>query len=160
MTRPMLFRAAVATVGTMAILLAGGLSAADTARRPNVLLITTDQQRVDAMSAVGNQWVKTPNMDAIAAQGVYFTRSYCSYPLCSPSRSSLHTSRTLHEIRVDHNSMPIDPAMPLSGQVFRAAGYDTGYAGKWHMPDAYPRDGIAGFEVLNTTASASELSSR
>ena len=130
---------------------------AATPKRPNVLIITTDQQRVDATSGVGNKWVKTPNMDAIAAQGVYFAKSYCAYPLCSPSRSSLHTGRTPHEIRVDRNSVPIDPVMPLSGQVFRAAGYDTGYAGKWHMPDPYPSDGIAGFEVLNKTSRKAKL---
>ena len=122
-----------------------------------MLIITTDQQRVDAMSAVGNKWVKTPNMDSIAAHGVYFTKSYCSYPLCSPSRSSLHTGRTPHEIGVDHNTVPIDPTIPISGQVFRAAGYDTGYAGKWHMPDPYPSDGIAGYEVLNTTTRQGKL---
>ena len=96
-------------------------------------------------------------MDSIAAQGVYFTRSYCPYPLCSPSRSSLHTGRTPHEIGVDRNSVPIDPAVPISGQVFRAAGYDTGYAGKWHMPEPYPADGIAGFEVLNKTSRQGKL---
>jgi arylsulfatase A-like enzyme len=143
--------------GLCGLALCGSLLAADAKKRPNVLIITTDQQRVDAMSAVGNQWVKTPNMDSIAARGIYFTRSYCAYPLCSPSRSSLHTGRTPHEIRVDHNNMPIDPAMTISGQVFRAACYDTGYAGKWHMPDTYPKDGIAGFEVLNTTSRQGKL---
>jgi len=115
----------------------------------NVLIITTDQQRVDAMSAAGNKWAKTPHMDSIAANGVYFHRSYCSYPLCSPSRGSLHTGRTPHEIGVDRNSLPIDPGITISGQVFKAAGYDTGYSGKWHLPNPYPADGIAGFEVLN-----------
>ncbi|MEW6359353.1 MAG: sulfatase-like hydrolase/transferase [Planctomycetota bacterium] len=136
-------------VGLCALALGARLAAAQEKKRPNVLILTTDQQRVDAMSAVGNQWVKTPHMDSIAASGVYFTRSYCPYPLCSPSRSSLHTGRTPHEIGVDCNSVPIDPAIPISGQVFHGAGYDTGYAGKWHMPDAYPLDGIAGYEVLN-----------
>ena len=145
------------TAGLCALALGGRLAAAEGRKRPNVLIITTDQQRVDAMSAAGNKWAKTPNMDAIAANGVYFTNSYCPYPLCSPSRSALHTGRTPHEIGVDHNSMPIDPAMPLSGQVFRAGGYDTGYAGKWHMPDPYPSDGIAGFEVLNKTTRTRKL---
>jgi arylsulfatase A-like enzyme len=137
--------------------LAPGAPEAEAAKRRNVLLITTDQQQVLATSAAGNPWLKTPHMDSIAAQGVYFTRSYCAFPLCSPSRSALHTGRTPHEIKVDRNSVPIDPAMPLSGQVFRAAGYDTGYAGKWHMPDPYPRDGISGFEVLNTTTRPGKL---
>ncbi len=127
------------------------------AKHPNVLLITTDQQQVTATSAAGNPLLKTPHMDSIAAHGVYFTRSYCAYPLCSPSRSALHTGRTPHEIKVDRNSVPIDPAMPISGQVFRAAGYDTAYAGKWHMPNAYPTDGIAGFEVLNKTTRQGKL---
>lgn len=132
-------------------------AAAQPKKRPNVLILTTDQQRVDAMSAVGNKWLRTPHMDSLAAQGVCFVKSYCAYPLCSPSRSSLHTGRTPHEIRVDRNSVPIDPGIAVSGQVFRAAGYDTGYAGKWHMPDPYPSDGIPGYEVLNKTTRKGKL---
>jgi len=145
-----------ATVCLSALALCGTL-AAETRQRPNVLIITTDQQRVDATSAAGNPWVKTPNMDAIAAQGVYFTQSYCSYPLCSPSRASLHTGRMPHEIGVDRNNVPITGEAPLSGQCFRAAGYDTGYAGKWHVPEVYPEQGIAGFEVLNKVSRKGKL---
>lgn len=140
------------------LLVPAGMShAAEAKNRLNVLIITTDQQRVDVMSTVGNKWVKTPNMDSLAARGVYFVNSYCSYPLCSPSRSSLHTGRTPHEIGVNVNTVPIDPAIPISGQVFRAAGYETAYAGKWHMPDPYPSDGIAGYEVLNKTSRQRKL---
>jgi uncharacterized protein (DUF1501 family) len=63
--------------GLWALVAGGRLWAAEGKKRPNVLIITTDQQRVDAMSAVGNKWVKTPNMDSILANGVYFTNSYC-----------------------------------------------------------------------------------
>ena len=145
------------TAGLLALAMAGRPASAEARKRPNVLIITTDQQRGDAMSAVGNPWAKTPHMDALAANGVYFTKSYCPYPLCSPSRSALHTSRMPHEIGVDRNSVPIDPSIPLSGQAFRAAGYDTGYSGKWHMPNTYPTDGIAGYEVLNKTTRQGKL---
>jgi arylsulfatase A-like enzyme len=143
--------------GLCAWALGGKLRAAQEKKRPNVLIITTDQQRVDAMSAVGNRWVKTPNLDALAANGVYFMNSYCPYPLCSPSRSALHTSRMPHEYGVDHNSMAIDPKTPILGQIFRAAGYDTGYAGKWHCPTVYPTEAFAGCESLNTTTRPGKL---
>jgi arylsulfatase A-like enzyme len=154
-TRRQLMRTGAA--GVCAVAFGRTLAAGQSRNRPNVLLITTDQQRVDVMSAVGNKWVKTPNMDSIVAHGVYFTNSYCPYPLCSPSRSALHTSRMPHEYGVDHNDMAIDPSVLISGQIFRAAGYDTGYAGKWHCPQAYPRDGIPGYEVLNTTTRPGKL---
>ena len=143
--------------GLCALTLSGKLPAAEGKRRPNVLIITTDQQQVDAVSAVGNKWVKTPNMDSLATNGVYFTNSYSPYPLCSPSRAALHAGRMPHEIGVDHNGMTIDPEIPISGQIFRQAGYDTGYAGKWHCPATYPTDGIPGYEVLNTTTRKGNL---
>lgn len=124
--------------------------------RPNVLLITTDQRRVDALSVIANRWVKTPNLDRLAAEGVFFAKSYCSYPLCSPSRASLHTGRFPHEIGVDHNSMAIAPSVRISGQLFQEAGYDTAYAGKWHLPAVYP-DGIPGFTSLNRVTRRGEL---
>ena len=154
-TRRQLIRTGAA--GLCALALGRRLAAAEGKRRPNVLIITTDQQRVDAISAVGNKWVKTPNMDSLAANGVCFTNSYCPYPLCSPSRAALHVSRMPHEIGVDHNSMAIDPKIPISGQIFSEAGYDTGYAGKWHCPSVYPADGIAGYEVLNKTTRQGKL---
>jgi arylsulfatase A-like enzyme len=112
-----------------------------------VLLLATDQQRADALGVTGAR-ARTPNMDALAARGVTFARSYCSYPLCSPSRGSLLTGRTPHEIGVDRNERAIAPGIAISGQLFRAAGYDTGYSGKWHLPWGIPRDNDAGFEAL------------
>lgn len=143
--------------GTLALSLGNYLHAAPLGSKPNVLILTTDQQRVDVMSAAGGAWAKTPAMDSIAANGVYFTKSYCPYPLCSPSRGALHTSRTPHELLVDHNNMAIDKSIPISGQLFSAAGYDTGYAGKWHLPESYPTSGIPGYEVLNKTERKGKL---
>ena len=147
-----------ALIGVLAwSVLTAGWTAAEAPRRPNVLIITTDQQRVDAASVVGNPWLKTPNLDRLASHGVYFTKSYCSYPLCSPSRASLHTGRFPHEIGVDHNNMAIRPGIPVSGELFRNAGYDAAYAGKWHCPTVYPTEGIDGFQVLNRTTRQGKL---
>ena len=153
-SRRQLIQAGVA--GALALALPKYVTAAP-GSKPNVLIITTDQQRVDAMSLAGNHWAKTPAMDSIAANGVSFTKSYCPYPLCSPSRGALHASRTSHELLVDHNNMHIKKGIPISGQLFAEAGYDTGYAGKWHLPEPYPTEGIPGYEVLNKVSRRRKL---
>jgi len=63
------------------------------ATQPNILLIITDQQTADAMSCVGNNFLKTPAMDKLAEEGVLFTNNYVVQPLCLPFRSSLQTVR-------------------------------------------------------------------
>ena len=147
----------LAGVGAAALILPDWARATETRRRPNLLFILTDQQSIDALSAAGNPWVKTPNMDRLAARGVSFRKSYCAYPLCSPSRASLFTSRMPHEVGVEANDASRIPAdMPTMGAVLRKAGYSTAYAGKWHIPVVYPgyaKPGraaavIPGFDVL------------
>ncbi len=144
-------------VGQRVVVSSAASSPASHTVRPNVLLITTDQQRVDAASVVGNKWLNTPHLDALAARGVYFTKSYCSYPLCSPSRGSLHTGRFPHEIGVDHNRMSIAASVKVSGQLFQEAGYETAYVGKWHLPEVYPAEGIPGFTSLNNITRQGKL---
>ena len=118
--------------------------------RPNVLFIMTDQQTAGAMSATGNFYINTPNMDALAKNGVLFRQSYCTSPVCSPSRSSLVTSRMPHETGVPHNEhQNFNAALPNMGSIFKGAGYRTAWAGKWHLPEPYPKgDSIPGFEYL------------
>ena len=55
-------------------------------RRPNVLVIHVDQHRIDCLGAYGNADIRTPHIDAIAADGVRFENSFCPYPVCTPSR--------------------------------------------------------------------------
>ena len=59
------------------------------ASKPNILLLITDQQTVGALSCAGNPHVKTPNLDRLAARGLRFEKSYCTFPLCCPSRAAL-----------------------------------------------------------------------
>jgi arylsulfatase A-like enzyme len=118
-------------------------------RRPNVLFLMTDQQTLRAMSAYGNPYLKTPHMDSLAASGVRFENSYCTTPVCGPSRSSLITSRMPHITGVNINDQVPDPGIPTMGHIFREAGYATAWAGKWHLPKSYPQRPIPGFEYLS-----------
>jgi arylsulfatase A-like enzyme len=122
--------------------------------RPNILLIITDQQHAGMMSCAGNQWVKTPAMDALAARGVRFERAYCSNPVCVPSRFSMMTGVLPSRIGMDRNG---PAAYPVSGEilehslghVFRNAGYQTVYGGKIHLPGTRDKGITAyGFDML------------
>jgi arylsulfatase A-like enzyme len=127
------------TVGVATVAaLSGRLEAAE-ARRPNIVLIMTDQQFADAMSCVmGHEYINTPNMDSLAAGGMRFTRAYCANPLCVPSRTSIFTGRYPHEHgKQTNNTRHIDAhEFPNIGMLLHRAGYATGYFGKWHLP--YP----------------------
>jgi arylsulfatase A-like enzyme len=114
--------------------------------RPNLLLILTDQQSHNALSAAGNAWLKTPAMDSLAATGVRFGETICPYPVCSPSRSSVFTGRMPHETGVRGNQQAIAAGMPTMGEILRGAGYHTVYGGKWHLPKSF--DGMTAFDKL------------
>jgi len=136
--------AALAALGTGT----AGLGAA-VEKPPNFLFILCDQMNLDAMSAMGNPHVRTPNLDRLAARGVTFVESHSTNPVCSPARSSLFTGRMPVETGVIVNDRPIRPGMPNLGQwLGQQAGYDTAYCGKWHLPHGYPPPNTAGFRVL------------
>jgi len=156
----------MAGLGTTAAILPQWAFAGDMpVERRNLVFVFTDQQTVTALSAAGNKFVKTPNMDRLAARGIRFERSYCTYPLCSPARASLFTSRMPHEVGVRSNQdASLPPDTPSTGTLFRAAGYETAYAGKWHLPTVYPgyaknrkRAAIPGFEVLPLAGSVAKF---
>jgi len=119
------------------------------ASQPNILLIVTDQQHANTIGALGQEYVNTPAIDELVQGGTSFTQSYCANPVCSPSRSAMFTSRTTSETGVWTNGRSIRPELPTMGEHFRAAGYDTSYAGKWHVPKCYPNT-IDGFRVLSS----------
>jgi arylsulfatase A-like enzyme len=116
------------------------------ASRPNFVFLLTDQQTHHAMSCTGNPWVRTPAMDAIAAGGIRFESAYCPYPVCSPSRSSIFSGAMPHQTGVMVNGRPIREGLPTMGEVFRKAGYETAYGGKWHLPKSF--DGMTAFDRI------------
>ncbi len=130
----------------MAVAGAPLLARATSTTRPNVLLIMTDQQSNAALSANGNPYLQTPAMDSLVAEGVSFIQSYATYPVCSPARSSLMTGRMPHETGVRQNGEAIVAGMPTMGEHFRTHGYETHYAGKWHLPGGFGDP--PGFEKL------------
>ena len=74
---------------------------------PNIIYIVTDQQTASAMSCMGNTDVHTPNMDRLAQAGILFKNAYCSAPLSGPSRASMFTGHTSHEVGLFRNNVPM-----------------------------------------------------
>jgi choline-sulfatase len=102
--------------------------------RPNLLLITTDQQSADMLGCAGNPDVKTPHLDALAADGVRFEKAYAAQPLCIPQRCSWYTGLMPHQHGVTFNLWDKELETPMMmGTIFQAAGFATGYSGKWHI---------------------------
>jgi len=99
----------------------------------NILHITPDQMRHDALGCKGVFPVRTPNLDALVASGVMFDRAYCTNPLCVPSRTSLMTGRFCHDHGVYYNSQPIPEGMKTLPGILAANGYYTVAVGKMHF---------------------------
>jgi len=117
--------------------------------RKNILLITTDQQSATMLSCTGNPDVQTPNLDALAADGVRFEKAYAAQPLCVQQRSTWYTGLMPHEHGITFNAWGEGQTVKadvMMGQIFRDAGFATGCSGKWHV--VVPVEDVArhGFE--------------
>ena len=105
------------------------------AERPNVVIIFTDDQGSLDMGAYGAEDLKTPHMDALAAEGVRFTQFYAAAPVCSPSRASLLTGRypTMAGMPTNAGQQGLPQSEVTLGDLFQGAGYATALVGKWHL---------------------------
>lgn len=117
------------------------------ARKPNVIVIVTDDQGTRDAGCYGAEDLLTPAIDELARQGVRFTQFYAAAPVCSPSRAALLTGRypLLAGVPGNVSSTRGDAGMPSSqvtlAETFKAAGYTTAHIGKWHLgysPDTMP----------------------
>ncbi len=101
-------------------------------QRPNIVLFLTDQQRWDSLGCYGADWVQTPHLDRLAAEGVRFDRCYVNNPVCTPSRASIWTGRELP----DHGVYRLYDLMPEDAVFFprhlQEEGYRTALFGKLH----------------------------
>ena len=110
------------------------------AAKPNILWICTDQQRFDTLGCMGNSFVRTPNLDALAESGVLFEHAYCQNPVCSPSRASFLTGRYPRTTGVTQNGQSIPAREVLVTRLLSDAGYICGLSGKLHITSVYPSE--------------------
>lgn len=112
---------------------------------PNILLITTDQQRWDAVAANGNAAIRTPQLDRLAASGLRFTNSFCAGAACQPSRASILTGvmPSVHGIRHTGIRHWLPPELPTLPGLLGQQGYRTVGIGKMHF---HPWDELSGFQ--------------
>lgn len=120
----------------------GAPAIGSTGRKPNVLFVMADQFRFDAIAALGNGDIYTPNLDRLAARGMTLTRAYSTCPVCVPARYTIRTGCEPHTTRIFSNAKPhlvegMAPTMtgrcgPYLAQSMRSLGYRTFGIGKFH----------------------------
>jgi N-acetylglucosamine-6-sulfatase len=105
------------------------------AKQPNIVFVLIDDLRWDDLGCAGNEFVQTPNIDRVAAEGARFTNAFSATPLCSPSRASILTGQYAHEHGITDNLERSEQSHKLKTfpQELQQAGYETAYIGKWHM---------------------------
>src|SRR5262245_38054655 len=115
-------------------------SFAEEKRKPNVIILMTDDQGYGDLSCHGNPVLKTPNLDRLHRESVRLTDFHVC-PMCTPTRGQLMTG--LDALRNGATSVTagravMRPGLPTMAEIFRASGYKTGLFGKWHLGDSYP----------------------
>lgn len=128
------------TLSTSAANAANATGGSAVGKRPNVVVILSDDQGWGDLSMNGNQNLSTPNIDALAQDGAHFDRFYVC-PVCSPTRAEFLTGR--YHVRggvysTSAGGERLDLDERTIADVFRAAGYKTGAFGKWHNGMQYP----------------------
>lgn len=103
----------------------------------NVLILHCDQLRWDCLGYAGNPDIRTPNIDALAADSVNYTGHYTVYPICTPSRYSLWSGMYVHQHGAWSNRATLPAGYRTLPQVLRDAGFDTAAVGKMHFTPTY-----------------------
>ena len=132
-------RRGMAKVGVLALLMAASPlrpqpAAAQTAQRPNILFIFSDDHAYQAVSAYGYGLNHTPNIDKIGREGMRFDRCLTTNSLCGPSRACVLTGKYSHiNGFYDNSTSRFDGSQVTFPKLFQAAGYQTAIVGKWHL---------------------------
>ena len=113
-------------------------------QRPNVVVMLCDDIRWNALSCAGHPHLKTPNIDRLAEEGIFFENMFCTTSLCSPSRATILSGVYAHTHGVTNNFTDYPTQLDSFPRRLQQAGYQTAYIGKWHMGEKSdePRPGI------------------
>ena len=108
------------------------------AEKPNFVFILADDLGYGDLGCYGQTKIKTPRIDALAAEGIRFTSAYAGSTVCAPSRCTLHTGKHTGHARVRGNlkipgEVPLEPGDVTLAEVLKQAGYRTGMFGKWAL---------------------------
>ncbi len=103
------------------------------AKKPNVVYVLTDQWRASAFGYAGNTTVQTPNIDKFASEAVNFKNAVSVCPVCTPHRASLLTGKYPTSTGMFLNDLSLPSEELCMAEIFKSAGYNTAYLGKWHL---------------------------
>ena len=124
------------------------MSSKATNKAPNILVIQADQMTAKALSLYGHPLVKTPNIDRLAKGGTVFENSYCNFPLCVPSRTSMMAGRFANALELWDNAIEMPASIPTLAHYLREEDYHTVLCGKMHFIGP---DQVHGFNERITT---------
>lgn len=101
--------------------------------KPNLIYLFADQMQACALGCMGNEHIRTPNLDALAADGVLFRHAYSDSPVCTPFRGCLMTGLYSSQTGIIRNGDGIPMGQRCIAHSLNDAGYSTHYVGKWHL---------------------------
>lgn len=102
-------------------------------KRPNVVLIYTDQQRFDSIRANGNEFAITPNLDSLIEEGVNFENYFVNNPVCMPSRMCMLTGKYPSQLNIGDNGVPLPESEMIISNYLRGYDYHCSQIGKLHF---------------------------
>ncbi len=128
--------------------------------KPNILFILTDQQRHDSLAAYGNDWIETPNLNALAERSFVFDNAYVTQPVCTPSRASILTGLYPQTTGLIGNGITLDENTKTIAEMI-SDDYLCAYYGKWHLgDDVIPQHGFEEWLSIEDWHGASGVTSR
>ncbi len=116
--------------------LSGCGAAQEETRRPNIIIMMTDDHTCQALSCYDSRLVETPNLDRIAAEGMLFENCYVANAISGPSRACILTGKYSHKNGFTDNSRTFDSSQQTFPRLLHDAGYQTAMIGKWHLNSA------------------------